>query len=235
VENTGSSRYRLISVVVPAFSEEKNIPALLAILTPVLEATGLEHEIIFAVDPSPDRTEEIILQNRRQDPRVKLLKFSRRVGQPMATLAGLQYAEGDAVIVIDADLQDPPALITEMVQRWKEGWDVVMAQRSSRVGETWIKRIVSAVGYHIINRIAETSIPPHTGDFRLMSRRVVDELNRLNECHGFLRGLVSLVGFRQTCIQYDRQARFSGKGNYNRFFGSLRIGFNGLICFSSAL
>ena len=226
---------QLLSVVVPVFKEERNVPEFLRIVTPLLERTGLEHEIIFALDPSPDRTEEILLEHRARDPRIKLLKFSRRVGQPMATLGGLQYARGDAVIVIDVDLQDPPELMLEMVAQWRAGWDVVMAQRRSRAGETWVKRLVSYVGYQIINRIAETPIPPNTGDFRLMSRRVADEVNRLNECHGFLRGLVSIVGFRQTCLHYDRQARFAGHGNYNRFFGSLRIGFNGMVCFSSTL
>src|SRR5262249_35443640 len=135
----------------------------------------------------------------------------------------------------DVDLQDPPELIAEMVAKWREGWDVVMAQRRSREGETWTKRVVSYVGYQLMNRISETRIPPHTGDFRLMSRRVVLELNRLKEGHGFLRGLVSIVGFRQTCIQFDRRARLAGEGHYNRFFGSLRIGFNGMVCFSSTL
>ncbi len=228
-------RQQLLSIVVPVFKEEGNVPAFLRTLTPILESTGLDHEIIFALDPSPDRSEQIILDHRTRDPRIKLLNFSRRVGQPMATLGGLEFSRGDAVIVIDVDLQDPPELILEMVARWREGWDVVMAQRRSRVGETWIKRLISWVGYRIINRIAETPIPPNTGDFRLMSRRVVEEINRLNECHGFLRGLVSIVGFRQTCIPFDRKARFAGLGNYNRFFGSLRIGFNGLVCFSSAL
>jgi len=225
----------LLSVVVPVFNEEGNVPQFLATLTPILESTGLDYEIIFALDPSPDRTEEVILQHRNENPRIKLISFSRRVGQPMATLGGLQSARGDAVVAIDVDLQDPPELILEMVRLWREGWDVVMAQRRSRAGETWVKRVVSYVGYHIINRISETPIPPNTGDFRLMSRRVVDEVNRLSECHGFLRGLVSLVGFRQTCIQFDRQPRFVGQGKYNRFFGSFRIGFNGLICFSRSL
>jgi dolichol-phosphate mannosyltransferase len=235
VQATEASQRQLLSVVVPVFKEENSIGPFLRVIVPTLERTGLDFEILFALDPSPDRTEETILQHRSRDPRIKLLKFSRRVGQPMATLAGLQYSKGGAVVVIDVDLQDPPELILEMVSKWREGWDVVMAQRRSRVGETWVKRLVSYVGYHLINRIAETPIPPNTGDFRLMSRRVVEEVNRLRECHGFLRGLVSVVGFRQTCIQYDRQARASGQGHYNRFFGSLRIGFNGLVCFSSAL
>jgi dolichol-phosphate mannosyltransferase len=148
-------------------------------------------------------------------------------------LAGLQYSSGDAVVVIDVDLQDPPALITEMIQKWTEGYDVIYAQRRTREGETWIKKVVSEVGYKVINRIAEVEIPKNTGDFRLMSRRVVNEINRLKECHGFLRGMVALAGFRQTSILFDRPARFSGKGNYNRFLGSLRIGFNGIFCFSN--
>jgi len=225
----------LLSVVVPVFKEENSVGQFLGVMIPILERCAADFEIIFALDPSPDHTETILLQHRARDPRVKLLKFSRRVGQPMATLAGLQFSRGQAVVVIDVDLQDPPELILEMVAKWREGWDVVMAQRRSRTGETWLKRLVSFVGYHIINRIAETPIPPNTGDFRLMSRRVVDEVVRLRECHGFLRGLVSVVGFRQTCIQFDRRARTTGQGHYNRFFGSLRIGFNGLVCFSSAL
>ena len=225
----------LLSVVVPVFKEEENVAQFVRVLKPVLESSGLEHEVIFAMDPSPDRTEEVIRALRKEDDRIKLLKFSRRVGQPMATLGGMQYARGDAVVVIDVDLQDPPELILEMVAKWREGWDVVMAQRRSRTGENLMKRLVSYVGYRIIKRIAETPIPANTGDFRLMSRRVVDEVNRLSECHGFLRGLVSIVGFRQTCIQFDRPARSSGTTHYNRFLGSFRIGFNGLVCFSSAL
>jgi glycosyltransferase involved in cell wall biosynthesis len=161
------------------------------------------------------------------------LRFSRRFGQPMATLAGLQYSTGDVAIVMDVDLQDPPELIHEMVQKWRAGFDVVYAQRRTRAGETWIKKLVSIAGYKLINQIAEVEIPPNTGDFRLLSRRVVDEINRLKECHGFLRGMVALVGFRQTSVLFDRPPRFAGKGNYNRFLGSLRIGFNGLFCFSN--
>jgi glycosyltransferase involved in cell wall biosynthesis len=225
----------LLSVVVPVYKEEGNIPQFLATIVPILERTSLNFEIIFAMDPSPDNTETVIINQRERDPRIKLLKFSRRVGQPMASLAGLQYSRGDAVIVMDVDLQDPPELILSMVARWHEGFDVVMAQRRSRTGENWIKRLTACLGYKLINHIAEAPIPPNTGDFRLMSRRVVNEINKLKECHGFLRGLVALVGFKQTTIQFDRPPRFAGEGNYNRFFGSLRIGFNGIICFSSYL
>ena len=209
------------------------MPEFLRRIVPLLEGQGESFEIIFALDPSPDRTEEIILEHRAREPRIKLLKFSRRFGQPMATLAGLQYAAGEAVIVMDVDLQDPPELIAAMMAKWREGYDVVYAQRRSRDGETWIKKAVSAAGYRFINKIADINIPPNTGDFRLMSRRVVDEINQLKECHGFLRGMVALVGFRQTAVLFDRPARFAGTGNYNRFLGSLRIGFNGIFCFSN--
>ena len=224
-----------MSLVVPVYKEEENIPVFLKRIVPILESAGMSFEIIFSLDPSPDRTEEVILGVREQDPRIKLIKFSRRFGQPMATLAGLQYARGGAVIVMDVDLQDPPELVTAMVAKWREGYDVVMAQRRTRTGETLLKRTVVYWGYKVIDRIAEPPIIPNTGDFRLMSRRVVDEVVRLKECHGFLRGLVALVGFRQTTIQFDRPPRHAGQTNYNRFCGSLRIGFNGIVCFSSYL
>lgn len=224
-----------ISVVVPVYREERNVPEFVRRIRPILEAITPRYEIIFALDPSPDRTEEVILEQRAADARIKLIKFSRRFGQPMATLAGMQYSAGAAVVAMDVDLQDPPELVTEMVTQWRAGFDVVFAQRRSRRGETLAKRFVSWVGYRLINRIAEVRIPPNTGDFRLMSRRVVDEVLRLKECHGFLRGLVALVGFRQTSVLFDRPERFAGQGNYNRFIGSLRIGLNGVICFSSYL
>ena len=141
----------LISIVVPVYKEEKNIPEFLPRVVTILEGITRDFEIIFAMDPSPDRTEETILEHRSRDQRIKLLKFSRRFGQPMATLAGLQYAKGEAVIVMDVDLQDPPELLTDMIAMWQQGYDVVYAQRRGREGETWLKRIVSAAGYRLIN------------------------------------------------------------------------------------
>lgn len=222
-----------ISVVVPVYKEEKNIPEFIGRMRPILKGLTNDYEIIFAMDPSPDRTEEVILEHRAQDSAIKLLKFSRRCGQPMATLGGMRYAKGDVVIVIDVDLQDPPEIIPEMVAKWKQGFDVVYGQRRTRDGETRIKLIVSYLAYKVINRIAEVDIPRNTGDFRLMSRRVVDQLVLLKESHGFLRGMVALVGFKQTSVLFDRPARFSGAGNYNRLFGSVKIGLNGLFCFSN--
>jgi dolichol-phosphate mannosyltransferase len=223
---------RSLSVVIPTFNEAGNVERVYERLADVLEVLDLSWELVFSVDPCTDGTEEQILALRARDPRVKMLRFSRRFGQPMATLAGMSAACGDAVVVIDCDLQDPPELIAELVARWREGYDVVYAQRRSRAGETLPKRIVSVLGYRLIARIAEVEIPPNTGDFRLMSRRVVDNVVALKESHGFLRGLVGLVGFRQTSVLYDRDPRAMGTGKYNRFVGSMLIGLNGVVGFS---
>lgn len=224
-----------LSIVVPVFNEERNVPEFLRRLQPILEGITPHYEIIFAVDPSPDGTETVIRKARAADSRIKLIKFSRRFGQPMATLAGMQYSSGAAVIVMDVDLQDPPELVVQMVAKWREGFDVVYAQRRNRQGETLVKRLVAWLGYRLINKIAEVNIPPNTGDFRLMNRRVVNEVIRLKECHGFLRGMVAIVGFKQTSILFDRPSRFAGRGHYNRLLGSLRIGLNGVYCFSNRL
>jgi polyisoprenyl-phosphate glycosyltransferase len=228
----GEGRPGLLSVVIPAFNEEANVEHTYERLSAALESVGMAWELIFSVDPCTDRTEELILALRASDPRVKMLRFSRRIGQPMATIAGMEQASGDAVVVIDCDLQDPPELIPELVARWREGFDVVYAQRRTRAGETLPKRIVSVVGYRVIKRIAEVEIPPNTGDFRLMSRRVVKNVVALKEGHGFLRGLVGLVGFRQSSVLYDRDPRVGGASKYNRFWGSLVIGLNGVVGFS---
>lgn len=197
-----------------------------------LDATGVEWELIYSLDPCSDGTEDEIQRIRQADERVKMIRLSRRFGQPAATIAGLAVSGGDAVIVIDCDLQDPPELMADLIARWREGFDVVYAQRRTREGETLMKRMVAAGGYKVIRRVAEVEIPPNTGDFRLMSRRVVDEVLRLGETHGFLRGLVAVVGFRQVAVQYDRDPRAAGEAHYNRFLGSLRIGFNGIVGFS---
>lgn len=223
----------LLSIVVPVYKEEKNVPEFLRRIRPILAGITEDYEIIFSLDPSPDRTEDVVLEERAADSRIKLLKFSRRFGQPMATLAGMQYSTGEAVIVMDVDMQDPPELIHEMVAKWREGFDVVLPQRKHRTGEPWLKKLVAGTGYKVINKIADVRIPQNTGDFRLMARRVVTEVVRLKESHGFLRGMVAVVGFKQCLIPFDRPPRYAGETNYNRFFGSLRIGFNGIFCFST--
>jgi polyisoprenyl-phosphate glycosyltransferase len=222
-----------LSVVVPVYKEEANIHPFLQRTEAVLGRMGKTHEIIFCLDPSPDRTEEIILSEINRNQNIRLVVFSRRFGQPAATMAGLLLCNGATCVVIDVDLQDPPELIPEMYDRLQGGYEVVCAKRRSRKGETLIKRLVTAVGYWVIARLSEVQTPRDTGDFRIVTRRVIEELRRLHETHGFLRGLVAYVGFKQTFVEYDREERAHGPGNYNRFVGSLKIGLNGLISFSS--
>ena len=222
-----------ISVVVPVYKEEANIRPFLARIEKVFKQMGKSYEIVFALDPSSDRTEEVILEEINRNQNIKLMVFSRRLGQPAATMAGILACSGETCVVIDVDLQDQPELIEQMYIKLNEGYEAVYAKRRSRKGETLIKRWISHIGYTVINRFSDVQIPRNTGDFRIMTRRVIEELRRLNESHGFLRGLVAYVGFKQTFIEYDRDERYAGKGNYNRLTGSLKIGLNGLISFSS--
>ncbi len=224
-----------LSVVVPVYNESDNIPEFLARMVPVLEASVDSYEIVFSMDPGTDDSEQLVVDAAAANPAVKMLVFSRRFGQPTATLAGLEHSSGRAAVVIDVDLQDPPDLIPEMLERWRAGFDVVYAQRGNRDGETLVKKVVAKLGYGFLNRFSDVKIPRDTGDFRLIDRRVIDQLERFPEAHGFLRGLVALIGYDQTSVTYDRAARHSGRGNYNRFLGSLRIGFNGVVAFSNAL
>lgn len=228
----GERSSQMLSIIIPVYNEQDNVLKVYGRIRKVMEALGMEWELVFSADPCTDRTEDLILRLRDADPRVKMLRFSRRFGQPMATIAGLEAASGDIVVVIDCDLQDPPELIPELVSRWREGYDVVYAKRRTRAGETLPKRVVSAIAYRVIGRIADVEIPANTGDFRLMSRRVVDNVVALKESHGFLRGLVGLVGFKQTSVLYDRDSRAGGASKYNRFWGSLVIGLNGIVGFS---
>lgn len=221
-----------LSLVIPVYNEEQNIAPLVARLQQVLAPIGCNYELLFCMDPCTDETEREILAAREIDTRIGLITFSRRFGQPAAVLAGIEYCSGDACVVIDADLQDPPELIADMVAAWCEGYDVVYAQRERREGETLIKKAVCAVGYWLLNRISDVRIPRNTGDFRLMSRRVIDQLKQLHEREGFLRGMVAYVGFSQKAILYHRDARAGGAGKYNRFLGSLTIALNGFIGFS---
>ena len=226
----GPAARESLSVVVPVFNEERNVDPLYERLAVVLDSLDLGWEIIFSLDPSSDATEARILELRGRDPRVKLLRFFAQVRPTMATLAGLEAASGDAVVVIDCDLQDPPEL---MGSSSRNGTRATTSSRTATIakGRNPRERAV-ANRLPVIKRIAEVEIPPHTGDFRLMSRRVVQNVIRLSEHHGFLRGLVALVGFRQTGVLYDRQERAGGSGKYNRFTGSLVIGLNGIVGFS---
>lgn len=224
---------KLLSIVVPVYNESKNINPFLVRVKSILASMKVNYEIIFCLDPSSDNTQEVIQEEINRNAHVKLLLFSRRFGQPAATMAGILSAQGDACVVIDVDLQDPPELIQPLYEKLQEGYEVVYAKRRSRQGETLLKRMIAYLGYTVINKLSDVEIPRNTGDFRIITRRVIDQLRQLNETHGFLRGLVAYVGFKQGFIEYDRDPRFAGKGNYNRITGSLKIGLNGLISFGS--
>ena len=224
-----------LSVIVPIFSEEKNILPFLERTISVIKKLNLNYEIIFALDPSEDDSENIIIKEASKNKNIKMISFSRRFGQPSATIAGLSESKGKYCVVIDVDLQDPPELIESLYKKIEseKSYDVVMAKRKARKGETQIKKIFTSIGYFLINKMTDIKIPRNTGDFRIMSRRVVEEIKKLNETHGFLRGLVSFVGFKQTFVEYERDERFQGKGKYNKYFGSIKIGMNGLFGFTS--
>jgi dolichol-phosphate mannosyltransferase len=222
-------------VVCPAYNEAGNVAEFLSRVEAALDKAAVAFEIIFAVDPSTDGTEGLIKQEHARDRRIKMLRLSRRFGQPAATLAGIEHASGDAVIIMDADLQDPPEVIPEMVALWRAGSRIVLARRSTRTGEPMVKRAVARGGYAFLNRFSEVPIPENTGDFRLLDRGVVRELLRYPESGGFLRGLVALVGFESDTVYFDRPDRHAGKTHYNSWLGSLKIGFNGVVGFSTAL
>ena len=222
-----------ISIVSPILNEEETILKFLEKLNDTLKDLNVSYEIVLVLDPCTDNTEKILFEEANKNKLIKIITLSRRFGQPAATLAGLSHTNGNYVVVIDSDLQDPPELIKDLYKKICTGYDVVYAEREKRHGENVIKKFVSAFGYKIINYFSEVNIPANVGDFRIMKKKIVTEILNLNESHGFLRGLVSFVGFKQTSLKYIRNQRYSGKTKYNPFFGSLRIGLNGLFGFTS--
>ncbi len=222
-----------ISIIVPVYNEAQNITVFVKRMTNEVKRITNNYEIIFALDPSTDDTEKVILKEIENNNRIKLLVFSRRFGQSAATMAALKNSKGERCLIIDCDLQDPPELLNEMYSKMDEGYDVVLAKRKSRKGETIIKKSVAAFGYNLINKISDVRIPINSGDFRLISKKIVNYLNEFDEPNAFLRGLVAYVGFKQTSIEYDREERFSGISKYNKYLGSIKIAFNGLFGFGS--
>lgn len=205
---------RLLSVVVPCFNEESVIAATHARLTGVLEGLGVRYEVIYTDDGSRDTTGELLEGIRKADPNVRVVTLARNFGQQAAASAGLHHARGDAVVLIDADLQDPPEVIPSMLERWRDGVDVVYGQRTSRDGESFFKRITSRLFYRLIGLVAEHPLPADTGDFRLMDRSVVQCLTKMPEQDRFLRGMVAWVGFRQEPVRFARAARLAGETKY---------------------
>lgn len=205
----------LISVVVPVFNEEDCLPALHGRLTNVLKRLGGRYEIVFVNDGSRDRSLDILCDIADADPGVRYVSFSRNFGHEAATSAGLQRARGRCVVLIDADLQDPPEVIVDLFERWREGCDVVYARRLSRSGESWFTRATSHVFYRLLQRVSPTEIPADVGDFRLMDRAVVDAFLEMPERKRFVRGMIAWTGFKQSAVMYDRDARLAGETKYD--------------------
>jgi glycosyltransferase involved in cell wall biosynthesis len=226
---------KLISIVCPVFNEVSNLKKFVDEVFSVVDKLPYNVEIIFAVDPSTDGTESLIRDLHKADQRIKMIRFSRRFGQPAATLAGLEHASGEAAIVMDVDLQDPPKVIPQMIGLWESGSPIVLAQRRTRNGEPKLKEVVSHFGYKFLNKFSEVAIPPNTGDFRLLDRKVLENLKSFPEANAFLRGLVALVGFESEFVYFDRPERFAGTTKYNKWVGSLKIGFNGIVGYSTTL
>lgn len=203
-----------ISVIAPVYNEAKSLPELHRRVRAVLEDLGESWELLLVDDGSRDGSSERILDLAQQDERVRPVIFTRNFGHQLAVTAGLDYSRGEAVVIIDADLQDPPEVIPDLVRRWREGYEVVYAVREERRGETWFKRFSASLFYRMIQLITDVEIPLDTGDFRLLDRQVVDALNSMRERHRFLRGMSSWVGFRQVGVQYNREARFAGETKY---------------------
>ncbi len=202
------------SIVAPIYNEEGNIQKLYDRITAVMDSTGETWELVTVNDGSRDRSAEMLEELSKKDHRVKMVNFARNFGHQLAVTAGLHHTSGDAVVIIDADLQDPPELILEMIERWKAGYQVVYAVRQERKGESWFKLFTAKLFYRLIDRLTDVNIPLDTGDFRLMDRKVVDALNSMPEHNRFIRGLTSWIGFKQTGVTYVREAREWGETKY---------------------
>jgi len=214
-ENILSNRMPTISIVVPCFNESEVLPSFYDRITEVLERCKIDYEIIFINDGSDDQTLETLSTFRKKNQRVKLIDLSRNFGKEIAMTAGIDFACGDAVIVIDADLQHPPELIPEMYRYWRDGYDVIYATRIKHDGETYIKKKTSQAFYWVITRLSNIRIPENAGDYRLMSRRAVEAIKQFQEQHRFMKGLFSWIGYRQVSIPYQRAPRHAGKTKWN--------------------
>ena len=202
------------SIIAPIYNEIDNLPELYRRVKEVMDSNGEQWELVLVDDGSTDGSTDKIRELAEKDKTISPVIFARNFGHQIAVTAGLDYSRGDAVVSIDADLQDPPEVILELIQKWREGYEVVYAQRAEREGETWFKRVTAALFYRSIYRITDVKIPLDTGDFRLLDRKVVNVMNSMRERHRFLRGMSAWVGFKSIGVQYKRAARFAGTTKY---------------------
>lgn len=223
---------KLISVIVPMYFEELVAEECYRQLTKTLENKEFDYELVFVNDGSKDKTEEILLNLAKADNKVKVINFSRNFGHQTAVTAGIFNAAGDAIVIIDADLQDPPALILNMVKLWEKGYDVVYGKRKKRSGETIFKLITAKYFYKFLNYMSDIDIPKDTGDFRLIDRKVAEVFKQMPERNRFVRGMMSWIGFNQTFVEYERDARFAGETKYP-LKKMLKFASDGIIGFST--
>ncbi len=223
----------LLSTIVPIYNEAGNISPFFDRLTKILDALGEPYEIICVDDGSSDESVALLVAERSRNPAIKIVRLSRNFGKELALTAGLDHAGGAAVVVIDADLQDPPELIPTLLAKWREGYDVVYARRTSRAGDNVAKRATASWFYRVYNRLADVGIPNDTGDFRLMDRRVIDALGQMPERNRFMKGLFSWVGFRQVAVDYEREPRAFGKSKWN-YWRLWNLAIEGITSFSTA-
>ncbi|HEY9526840.1 MAG TPA: glycosyltransferase family 2 protein [Anaerolineales bacterium] len=219
------------SIIAPIYNELENIPELYRRVSDVMDSTGEPWELVLVDDGSTDGSTEVIRNLAKEDECVRPVIFARNFGHQIAITAGWDYARGEAVVIIDADLQDPPELILEMAKKWKEGYEVVYAVRTEREGESWFKIWTASLFYRLIYRITDVKIPLDTGDFRLMDRKVVNVLRQMRERHRFPRGMSAWVGFKQVGVEYKRAARISGETKYP-FRKMFRLALNAITSFS---
>jgi polyisoprenyl-phosphate glycosyltransferase len=222
-----------LGVVIAAYNEAAALPGMHARLAGVLDGLGLPAQVLYVDDGSRDATWAVMLQLAAADPRVRLLRLSRNFGKELALTAGLDHVDADAVVVLDADGQDPPELLPQFVARWREGYDVVYGTRTSRDGESWLKRATASAFYRVMGKVSDTGIPADTGDFRLMSRRVVEALRGLRERQRFMKGLFAWVGYPSTPIAYQREARIAGRSKFN-YWRLWNFALEGITGFSTA-
>lgn len=223
----------VISIVVPAYNEQEVLPTFHARL--LAAVTGLPYaiEVVYINDGSKDKTLDIMHELYANDGRVAIVDLSRNFGKEIALSAGLHKATGDAVVVIDVDLQDPPELIPQLIKEWEHGYDVVYARRTQRKGETWLKKATAAGFYRVMQKLSRVKIPEDTGDFRLMSRRAVDAVNTLTEHHRFMKGLFAWIGYKQKAVYYDRDPRFAGETKWN-YWKLWNFALEGITSFTTA-
>ncbi|MDR3562972.1 MAG: glycosyltransferase family 2 protein [Negativicutes bacterium] len=222
-----------VSIIVPCFNEEQTVPIFYKSVTPILTELGIGYEILFVDDGSRDLTQETVLKIAKLDPRVSLISFSRNFGKEAALLAGLEHALGDAVVVMDVDLQDPPELLPQLVKGWQDGYDVVFTRRVNRQGEPPVRSWFARRFYDIINKLSDVKIVDGARDYRIMSRRVVDSILNLRERARFCKGLFSWVGFSSHCIEYENVARVAGNSSWS-FWKLFNYAIEGIVSFSTA-